>query len=416
METVDTWFNRHLEAGFVFMPNTPVNEKDLFSGRRQQITRVIDAIFQPGLHVVIFGERGVGKTSLANVLAAFAPNASTLLPIRINCDNIDDFSSVWRKVFDETNLIKFKPAIGFNNVPVNEVKSYSAKDFFANPEKIKPDDVRKALVVLSANYRPIIIIDEFDRLDEKIRRSFADLIKSLSDHAVKATVILIGVGNNVDQLIDEHLSVSRSLVQIQMPRMLPDEIIGIIKTGLTKLGSTIEPGALYEIVLLSRGLPHYAHLIGLHASRTAFSAETTSINTQHVEAAIQKALEDAQHSIKSAYHTATRSAMKDNLFADVLLACALAPADEMGEFAAQDLKIPLCTITARNYGIPNYAQHLVEFCSDKRGKILTKTGQKRLYRYKFSDPLMQPFVIMQGINDGKILANSLSTYSPVSYS
>ena len=38
----------------------------------------------------------------------------------------------------------------------------------------------------------------------------------------------------------------------------------------------------------------------------------------------------------------------------------------------------------------------------KRGSVLKKSGVKRRFRYRFTDPLMQPFVIMKGLADGKI--------------
>ena len=53
-----------IKVGDVFRPSAPVDEKALFAGREEQVRRVIDAIFQRGQHVMIYGERGVGKTSL----------------------------------------------------------------------------------------------------------------------------------------------------------------------------------------------------------------------------------------------------------------------------------------------------------------------------------------------------------------
>ena len=58
----------YYRAGRVFLPNTAVSTRALFSGRKRQITLVVDSINQVGLHAVIFGERGVGKTSLANIV------------------------------------------------------------------------------------------------------------------------------------------------------------------------------------------------------------------------------------------------------------------------------------------------------------------------------------------------------------
>ena len=74
----------------------------------------------------------------------------------------------------------------------------------------------------------------------------------------------------------------------------------------------------------------------------------------------------------------------------------MADSDELGRFKAQDVREPICRITGRNYDIPNFAQHLHEFASAKRGSILLSTGEKRRLSYHFRDPLMQPFVIMQG--------------------
>jgi hypothetical protein len=37
-----------------------------------------------------------------------------------------------------------------------------------------------------------------------------------------------------------------------------------------------------------------------------------------------------------------------------------------------------------------------------RGAVLKRSGVKRRFRYRFTDPLMQPFVIMKGLADGVI--------------
>jgi hypothetical protein len=59
-------------------------------------------------------------------------------------------------------------------------------------------------------------------------------------------------------------------------------------------------------------------------------------------------------------------------------------------------------ITGKDFEIPSFAQHLNEFCDQKRGPILQKTGSRRLYRYQFTNPLLQPHVIMQGMQSGRM--------------
>jgi hypothetical protein len=134
---------------------------------------------------------------------------------------------------------------------------------------------------------------------------------------------------------------------------------------------------------------------------------SVQVAEEDVQTAIVRALDDAQQSILSAWDNAIRSPRKDNLFADVLLACALARTNELGFFAAQDVRGPMCAITSKDYDIPSFAQHLNEFSDEKRGPMLLKVGEARRYRYRFVNPLMQPFVIMQGFKSGKLTAEIL---------
>ena len=47
----------------------------------------MDAANQAGQHAIIYGERGVGKTSLANVISHFLQpfTSETIISARVNC-------------------------------------------------------------------------------------------------------------------------------------------------------------------------------------------------------------------------------------------------------------------------------------------------------------------------------------------
>lgn len=384
-------------AGLVFTPTAPIDEKYLFSGRHEQIRLVVDTINQKGQHAILFGERGVGKTSLANVLRTFFSVPNVLAP-RINCEARDTFASLFTKAFDEIRLVSQRIGAGFTAVVEKEI--VSANQIFNG--ECTADSVRKALSILGESNLVILIFDEFDRLDQDTKHSMADAIKSLSDHSVKTTILLVGVADSVSELIVEHASVERALRQIRMPRMSRNEIEEIITKGLRRLEIEIEVSAKESVVELSQGLPHYTHLLSLDASRNAIGRDSEKIESIDIEYAISRALHNAQHSIQSAYHLAVMSPRKDNLFADVLLSCALAPVDELGYFAAQDVRDPMRRITGKEYEIPSFSQHLNEFTEEKRGPIFQKIGTSRRYRFRFINPLMQPYVIMKGRADKKI--------------
>lgn len=376
----------------VFSPGAPIDKYDLFAGRRDQVTDVLNAVNQRGQHVALFGERGVGKTSLANIIAEVVHKFGTQPrdAIAVNCDSDESFQSLCRKVFRElAPMVRDRGVAGFNGQ--DDVYTQAESPL---PENASPEDVRFALENL--NEPAILILDEFDRIkDPATAGMIADTIKTLSDHSSRATVMIVGVADSVDGLIGGHRSIERCLVQVRVPRMSPPELVQVIENGLTIVGMTIDPRAEDEIVTLSQGLAHYTHLLSLHAAQSATTNGRSNITQADVTAAINKAVEKAQQSIVSAYHAATSSPRPDSLFEDVLLACAMAKTDELGYFAAADVRDPLSKIKGKRYEIPAYSRHLNDFSSD-RGPVLQKTGSRRRYRFRFVSPLMQPYVLMRG--------------------
>src|SRR6185369_11747547 len=99
-----------------------------------------------------------------------------------------------------------------------------------------------------------------------------------------------------------------------------------------------------------------------------------------------------QQSVVNAYEKATHSP-RENLYRQVLLACALAETNELGYFSAVDVREPMRKITHKEYEIPAFSQHLNDFCEDYRGPILQKIGQKRRFRFRFTNPLVEQFVV-----------------------
>jgi hypothetical protein len=74
------------QTGSIFTPGAPINERDLFAGRSEQVEKIFDAVSQRGCHAILYGERGVGKTSLSNMISAFLANRLSFVISRTNCD------------------------------------------------------------------------------------------------------------------------------------------------------------------------------------------------------------------------------------------------------------------------------------------------------------------------------------------
>lgn len=372
------------------MPSAPIDSR-AFSGRESQITTVVNVCVQRGQHVVIFGERGAGKTSLVNTVCGMLrtkfvmPECGT-----INCDQTTTFDSLWRAIFSEIPLSR--------NSTVNRGVSSAdrTQGTYAQllPEEVTPHSVR---TILQNRGRFLFIIDEVDRIKDKTTTTLlADTIKTLSDHATDATLILVGVAESVDTLIAEHESIQRALIQLHMPRMSQIEIDRVIDNGLANVGMTIEQAARNLIHKLSQGLPHYAHLLGMHSALAAAAKDRLQITFDDTQRALRKALRYAHQGIAEEYERATTSS-EETLYRWVLLACALAKTDQHGYFTANDLVLPMSMIMKKECSVSLFSQHLHAFCDVKHGPALVRTAIARGYKYKFRNAIMQPYVLMKGL-------------------
>ncbi|WP_120967020.1 AAA family ATPase [Comamonas sp. lk] len=383
-----------------FSPSAPIDNQSLFSGRISQLTDVLNAVNQKGQHAILFGERGVGKTSLARVISSgISIRGKRTIVGAINCDQTMTFDSLWRKIFREIvlSINQKNPDGTTDNIDVSFLGKLPTT-------QLTPDDIRH---ILSRLPKTIVVIDELDRITSQgVTTALADTIKTLSDHAIDSTVLLVGVADSVDSLIKEHESIERALVQIRMPRMSKDELTEIIKKGLNGAQMTITDDACNGITALSQGLPHYTHLLTQSAGQNSATNDRTEVTEKDVRAAIDKALSKAQQSIISAHHKATNSP-RENLYPQVLLACSLAEQDGLGYFAAVDVRAPLSKIMHKAYEIPAFSQHLNAFCEPGRGPVLQRTGTTRRYRFRFINPLLQPFVLMDGIKKELISPDEL---------
>ncbi|WP_334314386.1 ATP-binding protein [Streptomyces xanthophaeus] len=384
-----------------FSPSAPIATKALFAGRHEQMNDLITIAYQSGQHAVIYGERGVGKTSLSRVMKEVCETANSWTSY-YTCSSGDTFGSIWRGILSDFPMRERRPRAGFTSD--FDTKITTLADLLDDSEPT-PNQIRRVLeIVGEADGSAVIFIDEFDRPTDPVTRSkFADTIKILSDQVVPVTLVLVGVADDIDELIAEHSSIQRALVQIQMPRMTGVELLEIVRQGMRTANLTFDEPFARRVVRISQGLPHYTHLIAQHAGVHAVGQGRDNVSESDFDAAVNSALNSVSQTVREKYHRATFS-NRETLYREVLLACAMADKDDLGTFGAPDVRERLSDITGRRYETPAFANHLTDFSSVEgtRGGILAKRGTQRRFRYRFMDPLMPPFILMKGSADGLV--------------
>ena len=382
----EEWQHLDYRAADIFSPHAPIDEQQLFAGRLDLIDGLVETVFQRGQHAILYGERGVGKTSLVNILGSkIFSKARTLRIVKRNCTANHNYRTIWRQLFDEFEM---PDGDMLSDIVDHQTGAY---------------EIYKAIETLSRNVHPIFIVDEYDRIEDKDTHvKMADTIKYLSDYSSRATIVIVGVSRDVQGLFGGHPSIERSVRQLPMPLMSTAELNQIFEKRMPDLGMEFDADTQETTIRLAQGLPGYTHLLGQNAVRNAIKRKSLRVETEDLNAALYKSIESCDEKIKNLYDQAVRSTKPSNQYRQALLACALAPIDGRGYFSATDVREPFSKIMRRPMDIPHFSRHLAEFCDVDRGPTLLREGRPRSFVFRFSDALLRPYVVIKGMNDGLI--------------
>ncbi|MDY0892990.1 ATP-binding protein [Frigoribacterium sp. CFBP9030] len=392
----------------IFRPSSPTDDVNLFRGRTRQIESLLTGIAEIGQHPVIYGERGVGKTSLSYIARTLymSMHAGEALSVRVQCSDSESFSEVWTHFFrsfrSEVEALDKEQREHMKDV----VERVETLLMFPDNDELAVHDVVEALSLIASRKNLLVILDEFDRLGgyrETI--PFADLVKSVSDDLVPMTLIIVGVADNIDGLIQGHQSIARNIRQVAMPRMSDPELAEILTGGFAayseKTGESLSCDArtAASVARISQGFPYYTHLLGGAAGAEAIRDGETVVSQATVFRAMVRAVEDTSHAIRSSYTEAV-SARADAQLVPTLLACALAETDDIGYFSSTDVANKLSEIVKAPRQLGHVNSHLKRFAGDPIWILEERRRGERSIRYRFRDPLMKPFVLIKGLESG----------------
>ena len=318
--------------------------------------------------------------------------------MRVNCDHGDDFPSLWQKVIDEFEAVTASAPT--DRQPALKTATEKATEVL-NFDVIGPNQVRVAFRHLTQITPVVIFFDEFDQIsDGETLTLVSNTIKLLSDQLEEVTLVPVGVSESVADLIAGHLSIQRNLAQVRLPRMDRNEIEGILDNGLAKLNMSVTEEARRFVRIIPRGFPQYAHLLAQEGARHAIYQDQTTITFNDIFSGTEVGLRKLDHSLSTAFDEATITANRSN-YADVLFACVWGKPDSDGYFSPASIREAFSIIAGRARDIHHFNPQL-KTLSEERGQILHRKGTTRLHRYRFSDPLMEPYVLLRGMQSGRI--------------
>lgn len=304
-------FGQRIHA--VLFPSSPIQSHEFLFGRDGQLDRIRRALMAPGRQVFIYGERGVGKSSLAGAAAAEVQSADAV-PLHASCGSSSTFTGViW-------NLIRATATEPAQATTVHNKRGIDGKGLtFARhtetstqptSEPLDIEDAANRLDSAFAAYsqRTVAVIDEFDLIpDIAERNKFAELIKALGDRKSNVKLIFTGVASALDELLESHGSAHRQLDTILLERLDYQPRLDIIKKALGAFDLDYDPSVIYRIASVSNGFPYYVHLLTEHLLWAWYGdPDAQQVSMSHLHGAFAKATDAVHADLRKPYDKATR--------------------------------------------------------------------------------------------------------------
>jgi uncharacterized protein len=387
------------------MPAQPIDTPELLQGRAQVLKDISRTLHSPGMHVFVYGERGVGKTSIALTAAKTFAKSD---PPYVGCDERSTFeglvSDVCAALLDKKYLKRDGDLSGTAGINVGVIKiegKLGGSRRLCIPEKITSVTQAANLMRESALERgpqeQIVVLDEVDRIQSKdVKSQIAELIKVMHDMRPPLRLIMCGIGKTLDEIIGSHLSASRAIAPYELPRISYDARWAIVTNAANKLHFEVGHDFLIRISQISDGFPYYVHLIAENLFWEIFDhrMEHVSATSNDFHRAINKAIERAEAPLREAYNFAIQKTTNSPDYEEALWAAA----------QSTHLERQLKDIYERSYlpvmeyrkeigrtalPIDKFRTRLYSLCSDRHGDILVK---KRNSWYAFKENVLRGYV------------------------
>lgn len=253
----------------VVSASRPILSIEHLIGRRNELDRIDKALLATGRSVFIFGERGVGKSSLA-ATAANLKQSSDSDYIDVSCAPDSTLNSVVASIASqalkrsrtETRTTIKKSGVTYKWLSYSLEQQSTPTDLSAEIKCVSDAiEVLKEICQLHSE-SPVVVVDEVDRItNEEELDKFADLLKQIGDKRVDLKFIFTGVGNTLDEILGSHRSAIRQLETIELPRLSWDARWDIAIEALANFGITISRDIYIRLAAVSDGYPYYVHLI-----------------------------------------------------------------------------------------------------------------------------------------------------------
>ena len=266
-----------------FTPGVPV-PIEFFVGRADEIQRFVSTVrksieLKTIERLFVFGERGIGKSSLCNYALSITEKNQNVIGLHVLLGGVSTLEEMVRRIFnrllqesiDKPWYDNIKKFLG-NHIKQLDLFGMTVEFSASNKQLLRAVNdfvpaLRNLLKKLPEEKRGLIIIlDDINGL--ALKGSFANWIKSLVDDIatsrtqIPLTLVLVGITERRYQLVNAQPSLDRVFDLIEIQKFNELETKEFYKRTFNKVNVSIENKALDSLWHTSGGYPVFMHELG----------------------------------------------------------------------------------------------------------------------------------------------------------
>ena len=394
----------------VVFPSRPVRSVQHLMGRDNELETIQRALYQAGRHIFIFGDRGVGKSSLG-ATAAYQYQSADAAPIFVSGSVNDTFNTIIANIANqalgrsrvETTKHHKNVGLEWRGLKWGSGIEISAIEIASKLQSVGDATELLKQVAVCHSEKPIVVVDEFDAIKSVEERNiFASLLKQLGDQSVNLKFIFTGIGNTLDDLLGAHPSAFRQLETIELSRLSWEGRIDIVLSAADAFGLSVDVNVNWRIAIVSDGFPYYVQLITEKMLWEAFTdpLDVAHLGAQHYQLGLRKAIQSIDAELKRPYEHAVIH--REQEYETVVWSTA------DGENLFRNLKemYESYKVVFRKSGLQGqpleqakFGEHIRKLKSKSFGEILLSV-EKRPSWYIYKEKMLRGYVRMQAEANG----------------
>lgn len=377
-----------------------------------------DALRIEGSVLVIYGDRGLGKSSTAIQLQLIALGDTALLTalgaghlalasteafltIYVVCtDRVQSLEDLQGLILHKLQTIELtgeadsetlldrttRRKISLKYFEHETTKRYQQSAGRIREESLNVEEQLErelANLVNEFDQRVLVVVDELDRA--RNLTGLAQYLKSISSPSVK--FLLVGIAQSLTELVIDHNSLTRQLNSVLVSPMKPGELADVVDKAMLELQAKdvdlrFDEGARNQVVKVAQGFPWFVHVIGQEALRSVADDGRMTVTRDDIIVATRELTNSrfAQH-FRDDYQRAVRDSSQREIVLRVFSAW-------------PDSDIPTADVYAvcRSLGVGNPAVYRGHLVRSHYGEPLMTTGLQTRGLVRFRNQMFKHYV------------------------